>query len=361
LPTGIVSNTSTSEFLIGPSGSSASAAVIYAGASGLLAGWSASVDATHALTVYADGGGAIYTGLALANNGSGDFLYAADFHNHKIDVFDSNFKKQTRTASQFAFADPALPSGYTPFGIQALKSGGSVLLYVAYAKPLAAASNEPLTGAGFGLINVFDANGKLVTHLIPAGSILNAPWGMALAPTRNFGTLTGALLVSNLGDGALRAFDIATGVSLAAPADASGTPLTISGIHGIAFGNGRANQPISTLFFTASADAQGGEYGRFDFGAAPRLHAAPTGTLRIYTRGGPCAPRQCPPTYPYESEAVVFNVQDSSGIAWVDFLSNGNYVKTVNAAPYSTLLRYSLSRVDATVTDVDGNIVTLGP
>jgi uncharacterized protein (TIGR03118 family) len=364
-PTGIVTNSATNEFLVsspsssaGPS-SSASATLIYAGVSGQIAGWSAAVDAAHALTVYTDSSGAVYTGLALANNGSGDFLYAADFRNNKIDVLDSTFKKQTPSATQFAFADPALPSGYAPFGIQALKSGASVLLYVAYAKPLAAASNEPLTGAGLGLVNVFDANGKLVTHLIPAGSTLNVPWGMALTPARNFGALTGALLVSNLGDGALRAFNISTGVSLAAPADASGTPLTIAGIRGIAFGNGRANQPISTLFFTASADAQGGEYGRIDFGAAPRLHAPPTGTLRSYTRGR-CAPFFCPPGYPYETEAVVFNIQDSSGIAWVDFSSGGTYVRTINAAPYSSLLRYSRS-IDATITDVDGNIVTLGP
>ncbi len=39
--------------------------------------------------------GAVYKGLALGNNGSGNFLYAANFGSGAIDVFDANFAHTT--------------------------------------------------------------------------------------------------------------------------------------------------------------------------------------------------------------------------------------------------------------------------
>src|SRR5258708_23667995 len=41
---------------------------------------------------------AIYTGLAIGNVGNAHFLYAADFHNGKIDVIDVAFRKTTLAA-----------------------------------------------------------------------------------------------------------------------------------------------------------------------------------------------------------------------------------------------------------------------
>ena len=52
--------------------------------------------------------GHVYTGLAYANNGSGNFIYAADFANGTIDVFDSSFALQP--AASFPFADPTIPT-----------------------------------------------------------------------------------------------------------------------------------------------------------------------------------------------------------------------------------------------------------
>ena len=88
-PTGIVGN-ATTDFVVSAAGKSAAALFIYSGEGGMIAGWSKDVDVTHAVAMYTDAGGAVYKGLALANNGSGNFLYATDFHNNKVDVFDAH-------------------------------------------------------------------------------------------------------------------------------------------------------------------------------------------------------------------------------------------------------------------------------
>ena len=63
------------------------------GEGGMIAGWSPGVDLTHAVTMYTDAGGAVYKGLAVAQNNGKSFLYATDFHNGKIDVFNGTFAR----------------------------------------------------------------------------------------------------------------------------------------------------------------------------------------------------------------------------------------------------------------------------
>src|SRR5436190_779642 len=63
----------------------AAASFIFSGEGGTIAAWTIG-DLTNAMTVYDDGaGGAVYKGLANANNGKANFLYATDFHNNKVD------------------------------------------------------------------------------------------------------------------------------------------------------------------------------------------------------------------------------------------------------------------------------------
>jgi uncharacterized protein (TIGR03118 family) len=260
-PTGIVANSSTADFIVSAAGKSGASAFIFDGAGGMIAGWSPTVDRTHAITMYTDAGGAIYKGLAIAANNGALFLYAADFHNNKIDVFDTAFTKQAASASAFSFADPAIPSGYAPFGIQAIPGSGvagATQIYVAYAQQVAPANSVNAAGTGLGYIDVYDTNGKLIKQLL-AGGALNAPWGIALAPA-DFGTFSGALLVGNLGDGKINAYDAATGAPLGMLA-ATGAP----GLLGIAFGNDANSQPHNTLFFAAGIDGgANGIYGRID-------------------------------------------------------------------------------------------------
>jgi uncharacterized protein (TIGR03118 family) len=275
-PTGIVgfdSQTFAKDFVVTAAGKSGASSFIYSGLGGQIAGWSGGVDMTHAISMYTATDKACYRGLAIANNGQGNFLYANDFVGAKIDVFDAKFAKQSPTA--FPFKDPNLPANYAPFGIQAIPNGpnGTVQIYVSYAMSGTGANQgtcEDTRGAGFGMIDIFDTNGNLVTgELVPVGQQLNAPWGMALAPS-NFGTLSNALLVSNHADGTINAFDPVKGTFIGALQTADG-PFAQDGLWGIAFGNGGVfmnvdlQQPKNTLFFTAGpAKAANGVYGRID-------------------------------------------------------------------------------------------------
>ncbi len=263
-PTGIVFNP-TADFVVSAGGKSAAALFIYVGEGGMLAGWSKDVDVGNAVVMYTDSGGAVYKGLTLANNGAGNFLYVADFHNNKVDVFNATFTKQPSSATSFTFKDPALPAGYAPFGIQALKTGagGTVQIYVAYAKQQGPDNHDNANGAGLGLIDIYDANGTLVKTLVMPGGALNAPWGMALAPA-DFGTLSNVLLVGNFGDGKINGYDPNKGQFMGTLSTANGA-FAASGLWGIAFGNDAANQPHNTLFFAAGPnDEVNGSYGRID-------------------------------------------------------------------------------------------------
>jgi uncharacterized protein (TIGR03118 family) len=256
MPTGIVFN-GHQDFMVTENGMSGASAFIFAGQAGTLSGWSPGVDMTHAVTVFDDGGaGTVYTGLALASQGTSDVLYAADFHHATVDMFNSNFTKVSVAGS---FVDPALPPGYAPFGLQAI--GG--LIYVSYARQDALARNE-VAGAGLGIIDTFDTAGHLVKRLITAGGALNAPWGMAMAPA-GFGPFSNALLVANAGDGKINAFNPTTGALLGTLSTMDGNPIMIDGLRGIAFGNGINSQPSNTLFFAAGPGGGiHGVYGRID-------------------------------------------------------------------------------------------------
>ncbi|MFP3567381.1 TIGR03118 family protein [Paraburkholderia sp. SIMBA_030] len=254
-PTGIVFN-GTTDFVVSQGGKSGVGAFIFDGEGGTITAWSPTVNPTSAVVMYDDGsGGAVYKGLALASNGGANFLYATDFHNNKIDVFDRNFAK---VAMPGKFQDLTLPAGFAPFGIQAIGSK----LYVTYAKQNAAL-HDNLDGPGLGFVDVFDTAGNLMQHFASAGS-LNAPWGVAQAPA-NFGLFSGDVLISNFGDGTINAFDPASGQALGAVKLSNGTTFVQGGLWGIAFGNGLDNQPMNTLFFAAGPnDEVDGVYGRID-------------------------------------------------------------------------------------------------
>jgi uncharacterized protein (TIGR03118 family) len=105
-----------------------------------------------------------------------------------------------------------------------------------------------------------------VKHLVSTGAQLNAPWGIALAPS-DFGTLSNKLLVGNFGDGQINAFDPASGAFVAALADGTGHAFSVPGLWGIEFGNDAMNQsqPHNTLFYAAGTNGEvNGDYGRID-------------------------------------------------------------------------------------------------
>jgi uncharacterized protein (TIGR03118 family) len=244
-PTGIVFN-GTKDF---PVTKGNPAAFIFASEDGSIAAWSPAVDLHNAMTVVPSAG-AVYKGLALAANGTANFLYAADFLHRRIDVYDANFHLVS-----MPFSDPKIPAQFSPFNITNIKGD----LYVAYAERLGNDTDET-AGPGLGFVDVFDANGILIRRVASRGQ-LNAPWGMVLAPA-SFGKFADRLLVGNFGDGTINAFDAHSGEFKGTLRGADNKPIKIDGLWGLAFGNGVLNQPTSTLFFAAGIDDEAhGLYG----------------------------------------------------------------------------------------------------
>jgi uncharacterized protein (TIGR03118 family) len=240
-PTGSVFN-GTSDFLVSNGVTSRPSVLLFASLDGTISGWNAGVDPTHAIRVVDNSASrAIYTGLALGSTGSGDFLYAANFHAGTVDVFDRNFVPTTLPGS---FEDPWLPTGFAPFGIANLDGK----LYVTYAKQDADRTDD-VAGPGNGFVDVFDTNGNLLRRVI-SGKPLNSPWGLTLAPS-SWGRLAGDLMVGSNGDGTINLFDPVTGDRKGGLRDESHAQLTIPGLQGLQFGTGGNGGDTSTLFFTA--------------------------------------------------------------------------------------------------------------
>jgi len=350
-PTGIVFNAGP-DFVVNL-GVSGSAIFIFAGEGGMIAGWTPIVDVDQVITMYAASDGAVYKGLAIASDGGSSFLYATDFFNGKIDVFDGEFVRRTPTEGSVAFNDAELPEGYAPFGIQALRTGegGATQIYVSYAKQDEAVPADEAAGAGLGIVNVFDTSGNLVRRLVDEGGALNAPWGMALAPA-NFGTLSNALLVGNFGDGTIQGFDPSTGRYLGAVTDGEGTPFEVAGLWAIAFGNDALNQPRATLFYAAGTNAEvNGELGRIDLGATPPLLGEP-----------PVVTLAIPDGDVSGTVTLTAEVRHTLAISKVEFLlNNTTVIGTATSEPFSVEWDTSgvangKAALRAVATDANGNV-----
>lgn len=350
-PTGIVFN-GTTDFTVTSAGISGVAKFIFDGEGGMIAGWSPGVDLTHAITMYTDAGGAVYKGLAIAQNNGKSFLYATDFHNSKVDVFDAAFVKQASSAAAFSFADTNIPAGFAPFGIQTIPgsgAAGATQIYVAYAQQKAPDNHDNADGAGLGYVDIYDTNGKFIKQLVAKG-VLNAPWGIALAPA-DFGTLSKMLLVGNFGDGKINAFDPASGILIGTVNNSSGSAIATPGLWGIAFGNDAENQPHNTLFFAAGTNNEAnGSYGRIDVGATPPiLNAAPVVTLTA------------PSGSLKGTITLSATVKDPLAVAKVEFFVNSTSIGVVTTPPYSiawntTTVTDGSVAINAKATDADGNV-----
>lgn len=244
-PTGIVfSNPESGDFAV----QGWPAIFLFATLDGTISGWTPKSNPNEAIiAVDNSASGAIYTGLAITSKPSGNYLYAADLWNNKVDMYDGNFNLVT------SFTDPSLPAGVAPFGIQDIDG----LVFVAFA---------PVDESPTGYVDIFREDGTLVRQLI-AGNHLAQPWGFAVAP-KNFGPLSNTLLVSNnTNSGTINGFNLETGQFVGTVKDASGKAIHIDQLWGIEFGggsdnNGRTNQ----LFFTAGPKNNlEGTFGVIDF------------------------------------------------------------------------------------------------
>jgi uncharacterized protein (TIGR03118 family) len=250
-PSGTVYNSNNAIFDIP---SSTSALFIFSTLDGTIAAWNAS-SGTQAVTVVNNSTKASYTDIALDTNATGTFLLAANFKQGTVDVFDSTFAAHALTGS---FADPKLPAGYSPFGIHSI--GGNV--YVTYAQVNATTGES--VGAGLGYVNEFDNNGNFIAR-VASQSVLNAPWGMALAPA-GFGSFAGDLLIGNFGDGVINAFDPKTFALIGSLNTSAGAPIANVGLWEIFFGQNSGQTTTlgdpNTLYFAAGINGEkGGLFG----------------------------------------------------------------------------------------------------
>ncbi len=243
-PTGTVFNGAATDFVISQNGKTGAARFLFATEGGTILGWSPAVNAATAIPgVDRSASGAVYKGLTTA----GDRLYATDFHNNRVDVFDASFNPVTTAP----FKDPKLPKGYAPFGIQAL--AGSI--FVTYAKQ-DAAKHDDVPGNGFGYVDQYSLDGQLVARVASGGrknAPPNAPWGLALAPS-SFGVFSGDLLIGNFGNGRVSAYQDRGGgkwVFKGQLRHGDQTLVEIDGLWAIAFGNGAAAGPATSLYFAA--------------------------------------------------------------------------------------------------------------
>ncbi len=245
-PTGAVFAGIDNNFLVATDASTdlAPARFIFDSEDGMIRAWRAG--GTALVTASGDPD-AIFKGLAIAQPTPGQpLLYAADFHNARVDVFNGAWQNVTPAGS---FADPTLPSGYAPFGIQTI--GDRV--FVSYAKQDADAEDE-IAGQGRGFVDAYDLAGNLIARVAEQGQ-LNAPWGLAQAPA-SFGRFAGDILVGNFGDGQINAYaETADGWEHRGTLRGTdGKKLVIDGLWALEFGNAGQNGTPDTLFFTAGPD-----------------------------------------------------------------------------------------------------------
>ena len=239
-PTGIVAYSGRG-FPVSAGGASDPARFIYACEDGRIRAWTPTVPRGWSdrseIVVDGAGQGAIFRGVAVA----GGRLYATDFHNARVEVFDSRWRPVRLPGS---FADPAVPAWYAPDNIQAFRGH----LFVTYVGRAPVNGNDDPTG---GYVDEFDRTGRLVARVGRMG-VLNEPWGLALAPS-SFGRYAGDLLVANFGDGHVNAFRKTAGrwAFDGALAGRDGRPLVVNGLWGIAFGNGAAAGAKDELFFSS--------------------------------------------------------------------------------------------------------------
>jgi uncharacterized protein (TIGR03118 family) len=217
---------------------------------GTVSGWNPGVAASKAVIKVNTKGASIFKGAALATvpSGSGgrtSFLYATDFLQGKVQVWDQAFHRVVLSAGQFE--DAQLPAGYAPFNIQNI--GGE--LYVTFAAQDSDKHDE-VDGAGLGRVDVFSTSGQLLRRL-DHGSWLNAPWGLAMA-SGDFGIFSHDLLVGQFGSGTIAVYDPVTGHFKGLLQNSANTAITIPGLWGLSFGSGTASGAANSLYFTAGAD-----------------------------------------------------------------------------------------------------------
>lgn len=279
-PTGCVNNSTSTAFFVPNLTTGRTANFLFVTEEGSISGWSSGVDITRSqVMVDKSTSGAVYKGLAIATPSAttGPRIYATNFKGGTVEVYDQTWQPVSLPGG---FMDTSIPTGFAPFGIQAIAGK----IYVTYAKQDAMKGND-VSGPGNGYVDVYDLNGMLLNRLV-AGGNLNSPWGLAIAPA-GFGDYAGNLLVGNFGDGTINVYNATTGALVTALQDVKGNTIRISGLWGLIPGNGGNGGDVNAIYFTAgTANETHGLFGSLQ--AAPAIAA--NGVAHAASYGATIAP-----------------------------------------------------------------------
>jgi uncharacterized protein (TIGR03118 family) len=256
-PTGQVFNSTTSDFQIPAPGGTVQGVFLFDTLDGTIQGWNpGSIAGMNASEQVASVPGAVFTGLALGASAGANFLYAANATGG-VSVFDKAFTNVTSTTFAGKFVDPNSVGTFTPFNIQKLNGD----LFVTYAA--ATATGAPLPG---GYVDEFDTAGDFIKRIATGGPI-NAPWGLTIAPS-GFGAFGGDLLVGNLYDSKIDAYNLTTDQWVGSFAVNTGFASPV-GLWALDFGNGTTGS-ANTLYFTAGInDQKDGLFGSISVSSVP--------------------------------------------------------------------------------------------
>jgi uncharacterized protein (TIGR03118 family) len=251
-PTGTVFNP-TLAFEVAPK---MKAIFLFVTEDGTISGWNPQVEPTTAVIKVNRSKKAVYKGCALVQTDDGPRLYASNFKTGRVEVFDGRFGR-VRT-EEWAFRFPGLSTKrWAPFNVQNV--GGNLVVTFANRD---AGSKDENHGPGLGFVGVFSPKGRLLLRL-QHGSFLNAPWGVALAPS-DFGVFSHRFLIGNFGDGTIHAFNAVTGRFEGTMLGDDNTKVEIPGLWAISFASGNPKSGAATdLYFTAGPnDENNGLFGK---------------------------------------------------------------------------------------------------
>ncbi len=188
-----------------------------------------------------------YQGLAIAGPRHDPHLYGANLFG-EIDVFDKRFKYVGSFVADSNLSSlPQAEQPFVPYGIQAIGDK----LYVTYYAVLYPSGNGIVDVCDLSTSSTTPSCRRIIDSTAETSPTLAGPWGMALAPG-DFGPLSHKLLVGNVDDGLIHAFDPYKGGLVGTLNLKDGKPFTVPGLWGLAFGDGsRANGPRNSLFFSA--------------------------------------------------------------------------------------------------------------
>ena len=223
---------------------------------GNLDGWNPSTSVRTISTCYSSGNTAQYEdvalGVATVNGHAHNYLYATDFSDKSVDVFNSSFAPTSVTGT---FTDPDIPSNFSPYGL--CVDGSNI--FVTYCQ-LETSGVEDHPGKGLGILDEFSTAGVFEKRIISVGGALDDAFGMAVAPA-NFGSFSNELLIGDFGDGLITGVNLTTDAVTAQMKGSNGKVFSVDGDFGLwslAFGNGKGGTNPDALYFAGPTDNEAG-------------------------------------------------------------------------------------------------------